>query len=813
MPGPRARIDFAAIAAAALARAEDLVAKWLPAGKRVGHEWQCGSLTGEAGESCSVNLTSGAWADFATEEKGRDLISLYAAVYGLKAGKAARELAKELGLQTAPPTAHPPVGADNDDEKWIDAGAWPPDGVAPPKAHTYRGVPQRRWTYVDAQGAVLGHVCRFVTSDGGKEILPLVWSRHPKRGAAWKWRAFTEPRPLYGLDRLAANPLATVLVVEGEKCAEMAQEVLGSAYTVTTWPAGSKATAKARWEVLAGRRVILWPDCDAKRKRDGGGVLPEWKQPGLAAMEAIAQRLVPLGCDVSIVQVPAPGDRPDGWDVADLIEQTGEEALQAVSQWLQSDRLRRPRPQLHVVPGGTTTDDVGMPQNRNGAARPGGGEGGDGGGEPPGHRWQDDFIWTNRELAKHAANVALILQHDQRWKGVIAYDEFAQRTVKRAPPPYDHSRAGEWTDDDDTRASVWLAQRYRLQVSSQTVGEAISMVAREAMFHPVREWLYSLRWDGQERLPMWLVDCAGVEASPYIALVSKYFLIGMVRRVMQPGCKFDYCLVLEGQEGLRKSSLAAALGGHWASDSPLDLTHKDSMAGLQGKWVHEFSEMEAVTRAEAHLQKSFLSRQVDEFRPVYGRRHIRCPRQCVFIGTTNEDEYIKEGQGARRFWPVAVPGEIDIDGLRANLEQLLAEAVHRYDAGERCYPTPDEQRELFSPEQRKRVVQESLIDALHDWVLHPLADEYARRLNNGGAFSLADAAYYALKITYAQLTRDLQTRVGKALTALGCTKVEKRNGMTRYWYKPPKNAAKSPIPRDSGQPAQPPQEAGDAPPF
>lgn len=835
MPGPRSRVDFAAIAAAALSRAESLVAQWLPAGKREGHEWKCGSLSGEAGDSCSINLDTGAWADFATDERGGDLISLYAAINNLSNGAAARELAEQLGMTIiedgpraggahegssggAGASARSPgvkipsllasgdqsaPSSPNDDDRWTDAGSWPPDGPEPPRAHTFRGVPPKRWAYTDAAGKLLGYVCRFVTSDGGKEIIPLVWSKHPKRGTAWKWRAFSEPRPLYGLARLAAHPDLPVLLVEGEKCADAAQDALGGDWVVVTWPGGSKAVDKADWSPLAGRHVVAWPDCDAKLTKDRT-LKPEAKQPGVAAMERVVDLVHELVASIGIVVIPAPGEKPDGWDVADLIAEEGAGAIWA---WLAPDRRRAPAPREPARAS---------PPNPNGAPQ-GEGEGPppsppDDPGPPPDHggRWQDRMLWNGRKLAKHAANVALILQNDHRWRGVIAYDDFAQRTMKRAAPPYAFSKAGEWTDDDDTRTSVWLAQQYSLETSSQVVGEAVQMVARESAFHPVRDWLRSLTWDRQDRLTHWLIDCAGVEDTPYVRLVSKYFLVGMVRRVMEPGCKFDYCLVLEGQEGLRKSSLAAVLGGHWASDSPLDLTHKDSMAALQGKWVHEFSEMESVTRAEAHLQKSFLSRTFDEFRPVYARRHIRCPRQCVFIGTTNESEYIKEGQGARRFWPIEIPGEINIDGLRANLEQLLAEAVALYDAGERSHPSPDEQRDLFTPQQHRRVQQESLVDALHDWVLDPLPDEANRRVGNGGMFSLVDAAYSCLKINYAQLTRDLQTRVGKALTALGCTKVEKRNGMTRYWYKPPaKKGGEVSVGARTGHP----MEADDAPPF
>jgi putative DNA primase/helicase len=791
-PPKQPPIDFGRIAAAALQSADTLVERWLPGGKRVGHEWQCGSLAGNPGSSCSVNLRTGAWADFATDEAGGDLISLYGAVYQMKNGQAAREIAGQLGIDTGDPVQperqrrapEPKPSAVPEEDRWSDAGEWPADGPPAPVAHVIRGRPVASWCYRTVAGGITGYVHRFTTSDGGKEILPCVWSQHSTKGKAWKWRQWDQPRPLYRLDECVWPSAGPVLVVEGEKCADAAFSVLGVSHWVTTWSGGGNAVHKADFTPLAGRRVILWPDCDAKIDKATKVLLPEEKQPGVKAMEKAAQILLELGCDVSIVAIPRPGDRPDGWDVADLIAEAGENASAAVHAWLQVDKLRRPRSD----PAGAGAPPA--PPDAPGALVP----------------WPEpDDDWTGQlvrvrggNLASHPVNVSTILRNDPTWRGVVSFDEFSNRVVKRAPPPYAHGRAGEWVSDDDTRTAAWLAQVHGLVVSSIQVLEAVEMVARESPVHPVREYLQGLHWDGTPRLARWLIDHAGVDDSEYTRAVSQFFLRAMVKRVMEPGCKFDYCLVLEGSEGLRKSSLAMLLGGPWFSDTDLDLTHKDSMAALQGKWLHEFSEMDSVTRAEAAKQKSFLSRQVDEFRPVYGRRQISCPRQSCFIGTTNEDEYIKAGQGARRFWPVKVPREININALREVRDQLFAEAMQDYRAGLPCAPDSEMQRDLFRPVQSRRVVQESMIDALHDWVLEPGADEITRRMSNAGCFALADAALRGLHISPAQLTRDLETRIGKALRALGCERIEKRNGMSRFWYKAP--ARNAPTSDESASP-------------
>lgn len=157
------------------------------------------------------------------------------------------------------------------------------------------------------------------------------------------------------------------------------------------------------------------------------------------------------------------------------------------------------------------------------------------------------------------------------------------------------------------------------------VAEAANEAAHSAPFHPVLDWLRTLRHDGTERVDHWLADHLGVVDTPYTRKVARYFLVGMCARVLRPGCKFDYCLVLEGTQGKGKSTALRILGGEWFSDTELDLAHKDSMSYIRGKWLHEFGELGSLARSEELRQKSFLSRQVDEFRPTYGRREIRCP--------------------------------------------------------------------------------------------------------------------------------------------------------------------------------------------
>jgi putative DNA primase/helicase len=776
----RSTIDFAAIARFLLDRAEQLLPMWFPAGKRDGHEFKLGSLSGEPGRSLSINMRTGIWKDFAGDDQGGDLLSLYAAARGLSMLQAAKQVAPHLVLDLDDrdvPAASPPAPVMPPDPPKKPRSTWVPIRPVPADAPPYReqwghyarGIPVRHWEYRGAAGELLGLVCRFETSDGGKEILPLSWCEDDRGRCQWRYIAFAQQRPLYGLDRLAHFPVdRTVIVVEGEKCVDALHELLDGALPVVTWPGGGKAVTMADWTPLAGRQVVLWPDHDRQRFKKTGPILPPEKQPGIAAMERAAEILAGLSCDVRIVDLEPLGEVADGWDVAD-----------AIAEGWTRDRVREYLAQHLRLPGSLATraaqaDEAGAlaavhPDDPGplDTARPDAAV---------------DFALVKRrgELVQCTANTYALLMSAPAWQGVIAYDEFAQRTVKlRAPPYCGPEGVGEWESYDDSRTAMWLATQEGYTPSSPLVAETIEVMAREASFHPVQQYLKGLSWDGTPRIDSWLTDLLGASGNEYTRLVARFFVIGMVKRVMEPGCKFDYCLVLEGRQGMFKSSALRALGGAWFKDTDIDLSNKDSMTALQGAWLYEIAEMDSLTRAEASKQKSFLSRQVDEFRPVYGRREVRLPRQVCFAGTTNSWEWNKDPTGGRRFWPVEVT-DVDLQAIVAQRDQLFAEALAHYRKGAACYPNREQQRDLFDPEQLARQQSEGYVDALHDWVYSRTAD-----------FSMAEAVKDGLLMDYSKLTRDVQTRVGNALKALGCVRVEKRNGMVRFWYRPPTRKAAS----------------------
>ena len=276
-------IDFARINAAALGCFESLLCEWFPAGKRRGNEFTVGNLQGKADtSSLSINLRTGIWADFSTTHvRGGDPISLLAAIRNCSQAEAARELDAKLsagGIQERrAPVAVGGGGRPSDSDDWI-AQPFAPASAPPPRPWhpAYNGEPNRTWIYRTAKGEIIGLACRY-DFEGGKDVLPFCWCRNTKTGEQrWKWKGFPQPRPLYRLDVLAANPDAGVILVEGEKTADAAQRMLGDSVVVTTWPGGSKAVTQTNWTPLEGRRVIIWPDND---------------QPGRDAAEWVKKRL------------------------------------------------------------------------------------------------------------------------------------------------------------------------------------------------------------------------------------------------------------------------------------------------------------------------------------------------------------------------------------------------------------------------------------------------------------------------------------------------------------------------------------------
>jgi predicted P-loop ATPase len=312
-------------------------------------------------------------------------------------------------------------------------------------------------------------------------------------------------------------------------------------------------------------------------------------------------------------------------------------------------------------------------------------------------------------------NVLHALHNAPEWNGVLAYDEFAERVITRRPPPWSDRTIEQWADDHDTRACVWF-QDQGIPVTVGVVGRGIQTIARENPVHPVRDYLNALRWDGTPRLDRFLTRYFGVEDSPYVQAVGSRFPISAVARVFQPGCQADHMLILEGPQGILKSSALRALADPWFTDRISRLGGKDSSMEVAGVWLIEMSELDALTTATTSAIKSFVTRQHERFRPPYGKHVINKRRQCVFAGSINpRGGYLKDSTGARRFWPVTC-GVIDLEALVRDRDQLWAEAVVRFKAGDPWWLESPELRALATAEQEARFEADAWMEKVGDWL-------------------------------------------------------------------------------------------------
>jgi predicted P-loop ATPase len=371
-------------------------------------------------------------------------------------------------------------------------------------------------------------------------------------------------------------------------------------------------------------------------------------------------------------------------------------------------------------------------------------------------------------------NCLVALLYAPEWKAVLAFNESSFDVVARLRPPWADQRNTPfiWSDEDDGRAAAWLQQQ-GIMAGKDLAGQAVQIVAHEHAFHPIREYLDLLHWDGTKRIDGWLTQYLNAFPSAYLRAVGPKWLIGAVARVYRPGCKNDTCPILEGPQDQKKSTAVRVLAGdRFFSDDISDIGSKDSVMQTRGVWIIELAELDSLSRADTAKVKSFMSRQVDRIRPPYGRRVIEAPRECVFIGTTNHDTYLKDETGARRFWPVKV-GLIDIDSLRRDRDQLWAEARQRFEDGDKWWLDSTQHKQLAHEETTSRYEEDVWQEIIHQWI-------DARE-----DVSITEVLEHCLKITEKRLwSRAEQMRVGRCLRVLNFERFQQRvEGRREYRYR------------------------------
>lgn len=648
-------IDFEGLAASLLARAESLLPSWLPEGKRVGREYTVGSLNGERGSSLSINLDTGIWKDFAGTDSGSDLISLYAALNGIKQGDAVKALFGDEAVKPvarrAPVVIEPPAIA-------------APADTPPPAPHYRHGEASAAYCYRDATGAQLGWVCRYEAPDGK------VFAQYRWLDGSWQAKALPKPRPLYNLDKLAVAGDLRVMVVEGEKAAD-AVAALGFKQPATCWLGGAQAFKYADWEPLRGRKVDLWPDND---------------EPGRNAMVEIA-KLLWTKFDCKDIRFINPDGQPDKWDVADALsdgwslDKTRKWILREDKRYLVQFTVSAPEPDaeppfpLNEQPSLTSSPasgaDLPIARDIYGIL-------------PPGHEkvYQSE-IWQRLRIppfegSSPPCNESTVMHVLSQCPGMFWHDDFLGKpmtNMRGVERPFSR-------EADTVEVLIWFQTVARMpKMKESQVSRAIEYM----MFHNRRncaqEWMLSLKWDGEERLKHMLHMAFGTDTSEYHQQVGRNFIMQMAHRILEPGCKADYVPIFEGAQGIKKTTMMEIIGGEWFAALSADFASKDFLQDLQGKMLLELPELANMSKSDAETVKAIISRRTDRFRKSYGRASDDYPRMCVFAGTTNADDWNKDETGARRFWRVLC-GKANPDWLITNREQLFAEAVHRVQAGE-----------------------------------------------------------------------------------------------------------------------------------
>lgn len=672
-------LDFKGLAELLWARHREVLSEWYQLGKWINGEFCIGSVNGEKGQSLRINPKKEVWKDFASDEGGNDLISLYAAKFRISQSEAAKELADQYHHELKPKSPvrdhtppKPKIVTEKIDNPYGLKPA-PKDVPTPDGYHKAFGQPSLLHLYMDESGEHPVYITarydppfEHKPQIDKKQFIPWSWSTTQN---IWMSRALPENRPLYNLDTIQKHD--NILIVEGEKAADyFAAKFKHPKYAVTTWSGGSKAYRLTDWSPLEGKNILLWPDAD-KAGRD--------------AMDSIAEKLDELG--VEGIKVIDTEDLSDGFDAADITDEFEDAAgwvawcRDRVKAWEKPEPLpevvNEPTPltpfseeELDLIEAQERADEIDLMSPNVDPSR----VLMTAGITPP---------LADKSVLGNLHNVLCIMENWRPLAKAVWLDTFHQKIFTN----YDCKEPREWGEYDTINLTAWFQANAKMRrVTDQTVGKALVAYARKNTKNEVREWMESLKWDGTSRMDTFFEKYFGVEMSAYTEAVSKNFWLSMVARIYDPGCKVDNMVILEGKQGKGKSTALKTIAGKWFSVAEGDL-NKDFKLGLQGSLIVEIEELDSFGRADAKRIKSFVSQPTDRLRVPYGRVVEEFPRQCVFVGTTNESKYLKDSTGGRRFWPLYC-NHIEHDLLKEDREQLFAEAVSRYHAQEGHWEVP-----------------------------------------------------------------------------------------------------------------------------
>lgn len=403
--------------------------------------------------------------------------------------------------------------------------------------------------------------------------------------------------------------------------------------------------------------------------------------------------------------------------------------------------------------------------------------------------WRDELNKNDHGQVKTTyGNLKLILTGYMKEKGhasFIRHDEFSVQDQWTTDCPW-RSKAGHVVGDVDlVRIKAWLVKKFSgLEYSTERINEVLTDVADTNRFHPVRDYLNNLEWDGVPRLDDWLKTYMRAEGpEDYLSAIGRKTLVAAVARVMEPGIKYDQVLILEGEQGVGKSTTAKILGAPWFSDSHINVADKDSVVNMQGIWIYELGELSSLRKSDIDLIKEFISRSTDKIRLPYGKRTGVFPRQSIFIGTTNSDEYLKDRSGNRRFWPCRV-GRVKTKMLKRDRDQLWAEALMAYRLGETLWIEDGDLLRIVQSEQAKRVEHDAMEDAVATYLKREHGGDF-----NPKCFQMWDLiSHGGDEIGVSRPDKATQMRISNCLKTLGYRRTHRTlfEGKKGNWWTPDK---------------------------
>lgn len=655
-------------------------------------------------------------------------------------------------------------------------------------------------------------VCRWDFTDGrAKELRPAV--RGPD---GWQWRGLPEPRPLYRLRELVARPDAQVLIVEGEKCADVAAQTLPSLVCVS-WCGGGRAVAKSDWTPLAGRKVVIWPDNDDPGAETAVGITAQAWNAGAVSARIIRRPGPEAAKGWDIADAVA-----EGWDAARIVTWAKARAVEFTREDVQAWKRRevvhhksgnrsslsapqhKTQPALAPIPQArAAVPSIPLQRRDNITALPG------------------VTIPTAESLENWRANLLLNadgiikprLSQNFKWMlrchsdtaGLFAWNEIAEAVFLHRAPPWSAQESSPWKprrllNNDIFETTTWFERRGMTPRKNETA-DTIYDVSSFSSYNPVKAYLSALVWDQCPRLAggAWEGDTVAPLSTEYLGtpddpIYGRFMVmwhVAAVARIMRPGCQVDNMIVLESPQGRRKSSYVRAMstvdGIEYFCDDVGDISNKDSIIRLHGCWLVEIAELAKVRHADIEVTKSWVTRRSDRYRPPYEREVKDVPRHFVLAASVNPSGhgYLRDPTGNRRFWPVpicATTREIDIDRIARDRDQIWAEAVAYYRRGMKWYATRDEELRVDELTGDRRA-EDPWAGKLDRWLADPLSSP---GLMNGGV-TLDEVIQGALGVPIGQQNEWTAKRVVEHLREAGLERA--RKGKLRVWRRPKSTGA------------------------